>query len=154
MAYVYQKVKQILADRNVKFEEYKHEAVYTSEQAAEVRGLGSAKQGAKAMIFKTDVGKFVLVINPGDKKVDTKNIAKMENTKHLSLAKPEEVENIAGVPIGCVPPFGLKMNLKTYLNEELLKNRHVYFNPGSHTKTVRIRAKDLLCILQTSIRFA
>ena len=153
MSHVYQKIKQLLADRNIKFEECKHEAVYTSEQAARVRGLGSAKQGAKAMIFRTEIGKFILVINPGDKRIDTKNIAKMENTKHLSLARPKEVENIAGVPIGCVPPFGLKMKLKTYLSEELLNNRHIYFNPGSHTKTVKIKAEDLLRLLENPIRF-
>jgi len=154
MSYVYEKVKQLLADRNIRFEECEHEAVYTSEQAASVRGLDSAKQGAKAMIFKTKVGKFILVINPGDRKIDTKNIARIENTKHLSLAKPEEVETIAGVPIGCVPPFGLKTKLKTYLSEELLKNKYIYFNPGAHTKTIKIEAKDLLRLLENPIRFA
>lgn len=153
MPYTDKKIKQILTEKNIEFDEFEHEAVHTSEQAAEVRGLGSAKQGAKAMIFKTKTGKFILVINPGDKRIDTKNIAKMENTKHLSLARPKEVENIAGVPIGCVPPFGLKMKLKTYLSEELLNNRHIYFNPGSHTKTVKIKAEDLLRLLENPIRF-
>jgi len=153
MPYTDKKIKQILTEKNIEFDEFEHEAVHTSEQAAEVRGLGSAKQGAKAMIFKTKAGKFILVINPGDKKVDTKKIARMENTTHLSLARPEDVENVAGAPIGCVPPFGLKTKLKTYLNEELLKNRYVYFNPGSHTKTVKMRATDLLNILENPIRF-
>ena len=153
MPYTDKKIKQILTEKNIEFDEFEHEAVHTSEQAAEVRGLDSAKQGAKAMIFKTKTGKFILVINPGDKKVDTKKIARMENTTHLSLARPEDVENVAGVPIGCVPPFGLKTKLKTYLNEELLKNRYVYFNPGSHTKTVKMRATDLLNILENPIRF-
>jgi len=61
----------------------------------------------------------------------------MENTTHLSLARPEDV----------------KTKLKTYLNEELLKNRYVYFNPGSHTKTVKMRATDLLNVLENPIRF-
>ena len=154
MPYTYKKIKQILADRNIEFEEFEHEAAYTSEQAARVRGLGSAKQGAKAMIFKTEAGKFILVINPGDKKVDTKKIARMENAKHLSLATPEDVEKVAGVPIGCVPPFGLKIKLRTYLSEELLKSIYVYFNPGSHTKTVKMRATDLLSVLENPIRFS
>jgi Cys-tRNA(Pro) deacylase len=144
----------MLNNRNIEFEEYKHEAVYTSQQAAGVRGLDSAKQGVKAMIFQTNVDKFILVINPGDKKVDTKEIAGMEETKHLSLAKPEEVEKIAGVPIGCVPPFGLRTELKTYFHEELSKNKYLYFNPGSHTKTIKIRSKDLLRVLENPIRFS
>jgi Ala-tRNA(Pro) deacylase len=153
MPYVEKNIKRILAEKNIEFEEFQHEAVYTSEQAARVRGLNSAKAGIKSMIFKTETGKFILVLNPGDRKVDTKKIAKMEKAKHLSIAKPEEVEKVAGVPIGCVAPFGLKTKLKTYLNEELLKSEYLYFNPGLHTKTVEIRAADLLQVLENPIRF-
>ena len=153
MSHLTERTKHILADKNIEFEEFEHEAVYTSEQAARVRGLSSAKQGVKAMIFKTETGRFILVLNPGDKRVDTKEIAGLEYTKHLSMAKPEEVQNIAGVPIGCVPPFGLDTELKTYLNEELLENEYLYFNSGSHTETIKIKAVDLLKVLENPIRF-
>ncbi len=153
MPYIEKNIKRILAEKNIEFKEFQHEAVYTSEQAARVRGLKSAKAGIKSMIFKTETGKFILVLNPGDRKVDTKKIAQMEKAKHLSIAKPEEVEKVAGVPIGCVAPFGLKTKLKTYLNEELLKSEYLYFNPGLHTKTVEIRAADLLQVLENPIRF-
>lgn len=139
---------------NIEFEEFEHEAVYTAEQAARARGLESEKEGIKSIIFKTDKKKFILVLNPGDKRIDTKKIVQLENTKRLSLAKPEEVEKVAGVSIGSVAPFGLKINLKTYLNEELLKNKYLYFNPGSHTKTIKIKAKDLIKILLNPIKFS
>jgi len=154
MPYIDDKIRQILTERNIDFYEFEHEPVYTSEEAARARGLKSAKQGAKAMVFKTKAGKFILVVNPGDKKVNTRKIAIMENTAHLSLASPGEVEKVAGVPIGCVPPFGLKTRLKTYFNEELLENRFVYFNAGSHKKTVKMEAADLLDVLDGPIRFA
>ncbi len=153
MPYLTERIKHILADKHIEFEEFEHEAVYTSEQAARVRGLNSAKQGVKAMIFKTETGKFVLVLNPGDKRVNTKKIAELEHAKHLSMAKPEEIQRVAGVPIGCVPPFGLKTELITYLNEELLESEHLYFNPGSHTKTLKMKAVDLLKVLENPMRF-
>jgi len=153
MSYVEKRIKQILVEKNIEFEEFEHEAVYTSKQAATVRGLKSAKAGIKSMIFKTETGRFILVLNPGYRKVDTKKIAQMENAKHLSIANPEEVEKVTGVLIGCVAPFGLKTKLKTYLNEELLKSEYLYFNPGLHTKTVEIRAVDLLQVLENPIRF-
>lgn len=151
---VEEKIKQILTEKNIPFEEFEHEPVYTSEQAASVRGLKSAKEGIKAMLFETDAGEFILVLNPGDKKIDTKTIARMEKVKSLFLAAPEKVKKIAGVAVGCVAPFGLKTELKTYLSSELLKNEYLYFNPGSHTKTVKIRAKDLLKILKSPIEFS
>ena len=153
MSYLTERINHILADKNIEFEEFEHEAVYTSEQAARVRGLSSAKQGVKAMIFKTETDSFILVLNPGDKRVATKKIAALEQVKHLSMAKPEEVQRVAGVTIGSVPPFGLKTQLKTYLNEELLENEYLYFNPGSHTKTIKLKAVDLLKVLENPIRF-
>ena len=107
MSHLTERVKRILTNKNIEFEEFEHEAVYTSEQAAKVRGLHSAKQGVKAMIFKIEAGRFILVLNPGDKRVDTKKIAELEHAKHVSIAKPEEVQKVAGVTVGCVPPFGL-----------------------------------------------
>ncbi len=153
MSLVEKRIKQILIEKDIPFVEFEHEAVYTSEQAAAVRGLGSAKEGIKSMIFGTDMGKFILVLNPGDKKIDTKKIARLEKANRLFLATPEKVEKVAGIPIGCVAPFGLKTNLKTYLNEELFENEYLYFNPGSHTKTIKIKAADLLKVLDAPIRF-
>jgi len=153
MSLVEKKIKQILAEKNIPFEEFEHEAVFTSEQAAIVRGLGSAEEGIKSMVFKTNKGAFILVLNPGDQRIDSKKIARMEGVKNLNLASPEEVERIAGVSIGCVAPFGLKTTLRTYLNEELLERGSLYFNPGSHTRTIKIRASDLSRVLQDPIRF-
>jgi len=153
MSLVEKRIKQILIEKNIPFEEFEHEAVYTSEQAAAVRGLGSAKEGIKSTIFGTETGKFILVLNPGDKKIDTKTIARLERVNRLFLATPEKVERIAGIPIGCVAPFGLKTKLKTYLNEALFENEYLYFNPGSHTKTIRIKAGDLLKVLDDPIKF-
>jgi len=143
MSLVEKKIKQILAEKNIPFEEFEHEAVYTCEQAAAVRGLESAGQGIKCLIFGTETGKSILVLSPGDKKIDLKKIAKLEKVSRLFLASPEKVEKISGVPIGCVAPFGLKTKLKTYLSEELLENEFLYFNPGDHKKTIKIRASDL-----------
>jgi Ala-tRNA(Pro) deacylase len=153
MSLVEKKIKQVLTEKGIPFEEFEHEAVYTSEQAAHVRGLESAKEGIKSMIFKTNKGVFILVLNSGDKKIDSKKIARMEGVKNLNLAAPEEVERIAGVSIGCVAPFGLKTTLKTYLNEDLLDRGSLYFNPGDHKKTLKIRASDLLKILEDPVKF-
>jgi len=153
MSLVEKRIKEILSEKNIPFEEFEHEAVYTCEEAAAVRGLESAGQGIKCLIFGTEMGKFILVLNPGDKKIDTKKIAKLEKVSHLFLATPEKVERISGVPIGCVAPFGLKTTLKTYLNEELLENEFLYFNPGDHTKTIKIRAADLPKAIENPIRY-
>jgi len=153
MSFVEQKIKQILTDNQIEFEETEHEAVYTSHKAAQVIGLEAEEAGVKSLILKTKEGAFILVLNPGNKKVDTKKISQMENTKSIYFASPEEVIKVTGIPIGSIPPFGHKTKLKTYLNEELLDCEYLYFNPGSHTKTIKMPSKDLLRVLENPIRF-
>jgi Cys-tRNA(Pro) deacylase len=153
MSFVEQKIKQILTSNQIEFEETEHEAVYTSHKAAQVIGLEAEEAGVKSLILKTKEGSFILVLNPGNKKVDTKKISQMENTKSIYFASPEEVLKVTGIPIGSIPPFGHKTKLKTYLNEELLDCEYLYFNPGSHTKTIKMPSKDLLRVLENPIRF-
>lgn len=153
MSFVEQRIKNILTNSQIEFEETEHEAVYTSQKAAHVIGLESEEAGVKTLIFKTKKAEYILVLNPGNQKVDTKKIARMVGTKSLHFASPEDVIEITGVPIGCVPPFGHRTKLKTYLNEELLSCEYLYFNPGSHTKTIKINPKDLLKVLENPIKF-
>jgi Ala-tRNA(Pro) deacylase len=153
VSFVEQKIKQILTSNHIEFEETEHEAVYTSHKAAQVIGLETEEAGVKSLILKTKEGAFILVLNPGNKKVDTKKISQMEDTKSIYFASPEEVIKVTGIPIGSIPPFGHKTKLKTYLNEELLDCEYLYFNPGSHTKTIKMPSKDLLRVLENPIRF-
>jgi len=153
MSFVEKKIKQILNSNKVEFEETEHEAVYTSHKAAQVIGLEAEEAGVKSLILKTKEGAFILVLNPGNKKVDTKKIAELEGTKSIYFASPEEVIKVTGIPIGSIPPFGHKTKLKTYLNEELLDCEYLYFNPGSHTKTIKMPSKDLPIVLENPIRF-
>lgn len=153
MSFVEKQIRQILASRKIEFEEMEHEAVYTSQQAARAIGLQTAESGVKSLVLKTKEGEFILVLSPGNKKVDTKKIARMENTKSLFFARPEEVIKVTGIPVGSIPPFGHKTKLKTYLDEELLKQECLHFNPGSHNKTIALKAADLLKVLDNPIRF-
>jgi prolyl-tRNA editing enzyme YbaK/EbsC (Cys-tRNA(Pro) deacylase) len=52
-----------------------------------------------------------------------------------------------------VAPLGLKTKMKTYISEELLENEFLYFNPGDHTKTIKIKASDLMQVLEDPIKF-
>jgi len=153
VSFVEQKIKQILSGRRIEFEETEHEAVYTSHKAAQVIGLEAEEAGVKSLVFKTKEGGFILVLNPGNKKIDTKKISQMEGTKSIYFASAEEVLKVTGIPIGSIPPFGHKTKLRTYLNEELLASEYLYFNPGLHTRTIKMKSEDLLRVLESPIKF-
>ena len=59
----------MLDENKVEYKVIDHKPVFTSEDAAKIRG-SSLKLGAKALIMKADK-KSIMIVVPGDKKVDT-----------------------------------------------------------------------------------
>ena len=140
---VFDKIKKILDEKGIKYSTKHHESVYTSEQAAAVRG-DSLKQGAKAMIVKTDK-EFVLAVLSAEKKIDSKKLKKILHSKNTSFADVVKVKSLDLVP-GSVPPFGSVIGLKTYVDKSLLENEEISFNAGSLTDSIKMRLKDYLSV--------
>ena len=64
---VFERIEELLNARGVAFEVLRHEPVYTSEEAAEIRGTPLAS-GAKALVCKAD-GRFVMFVIPADRRL-------------------------------------------------------------------------------------
>jgi len=143
---VTQDVKRILDEAGVEYKLLEHEPVYTSQQAADVRGV-DVKTGVKALVVKTYEDKYLMILVRADKRADLERIARLEKTKKVRLVSAEEVKEQTGCEIGSVPPFGHKNFMKTYMDEDILKNNEVNFNIGEHTKSIRMKAKDLLKVI-------
>ena len=144
-----EKILSIFRENNVDYQLYEHEPVYTSQEAAKVRGV-ELKTGCKSMVLKTKGGKFVLVNVAADKKIDIKKLEKIVGDK-LSFASKEEVLQATNCEPGSVPPFGKLFGLPTFLDESVLENDFVNFNIGMLTKSVKISKQDLLKIMKPTI---
>jgi len=136
-------IKELLDSNGMTYEVAEHEPVYTSEQAAKVRGV-ELKTGVKALILKTEEGSFVMGLIAADRRIDLKKLAKIARTKKLRLASPQEVLMITGCEVGSVHPFGNLHRLPTYLDNSVLENDMVNFNAGLHTVSIEMKAKDLV----------
>ena len=154
---------ELLETERVEYKLYDHQPVYTSEQAAKVRGV-ELKTGVKAMVLKkfpigdgetleTKVslgGPFFLADLAADKRLDFKKLEKLlgSSVKKVEFAKKEEVIAVTGCEAGSVHPIGRLFGLDTYLDESVLENEFVNFNIGLLTKSVRIKKDDLARILE------
>lgn len=162
MSDVTRNVIRMLDDKGIEYKLLEHEPVYTSEQAARVRGV-SIRTGVKALVLKTKgrrstssehaggearSGEFILALVRADKRADLKSVAAAAGTKKVKLADPAEVLQITGCEIGSVPPFGHETPLKTYMDRDILDQDEVNFNIGSHTKSVRMKAEDLMKVIK------
>jgi Ala-tRNA(Pro) deacylase len=137
---VFARIEELLNARGVAFEVLRHEPVYTSEQAAAVRGT-SLSSGAKALVCKAD-DRFVMFVIPADRKLASREIRRARRWRKLRFADRDEVGELTGLEPGSIPPFGSLFGLPTLCDERLGENETINFNAGDHRVSVSMRYED------------
>jgi Ala-tRNA(Pro) deacylase len=143
---VLQRLKVHLAGRQVAYAESHHVPVYTSEEAAKVRGT-PLSSGAKALVCKADE-RFVMIVLPADRRLASKDVRKSLGIKSLRFATREEVEQLTGLAPGSIPPFGSLFGLETWCDERLGENDRINFNAGDHSVSISLRYSDYVAAEQ------
>ena len=143
------KIRDVLNKEKIEYEVLEHRPVFTSREAAEVRGT-ELKQGCKALICKTEEG-FIQAVVSGAKELDIEKLQKFTLFKKIELASAKEVRQATGCNIGSVPPFGNLFGLKVYFDKSVAENDIVAFNAGTHTKSIKMKAKDLVKVVNPVI---
>lgn len=137
--------------KNADVETLKHEETKSSEESAKVRQkLGwincSSKLGLKSMLLNLGKGRgYVLAVLEGDKKIDLKKLRRILENGKIKFASEGDVNEVTGgCEIGGVPPFGSLFNgeVKTLVDEGVLKNEFCYFNAADKTVSVKMRVKE------------
>lgn len=115
----------------------------TVETAAEAVGA-STDQIVKSILFLV-AGKPVLGIGCGLALIDQRAVGKYfgVSRKRVKLADAETVVEVAGYPVGTVPPFGHRQPITTLLDEKVLALDVVYAGGGAHNALVRLPAADI-----------
>jgi Ala-tRNA(Pro) deacylase len=146
---VFDRVSQFLGGKSIAFEVLRHAPVFTSEEAARVRGtpLGS---GAKALVCKAD-DRFVMIVLPADRKLASKAVRKEEGVKSLRFASREEVEQLTGLAPGSIPPFGSLFGLATWCDARLSDHPRINFNAGDHAISISMTYADYLVAEQPKL---
>jgi Ala-tRNA(Pro) deacylase len=141
---VFDRLHEWLRQSDVPFTVLRHEPVYTSEEAAAIRGTPLAS-GAKALVMKAGEG-FVMLVLPADRKLDSRKARAALGVKSLRFGTPEEVEQLTGLQPGSIPPFGSLFGLRTCCDPDLAANASINFNAGDHSISVHMRYADYLAL--------
>lgn len=102
---------------------------------------------AKTLAFKVK-DENILIVTRGDYKIDNKKYKQYFNVK-AKMLEHDEVAEITGHPVGGVCPFGLKNDLKIYLDISIKGYENVYPAAGSQTTALKI-APDAIAELTHS----
>jgi len=137
---VFERLEHLLRDHGISFQVTRHEPVFTSEEAARVRGTPLAS-GAKALICKGE-DTFVLFVLPADRKLDSHAVRRAKGWRKLRFATKEEVMEMTGLLPGSIPPFGSLFGLPTLCDERLGENEVINFNAGDHAVSMSMKYAD------------
>ena len=141
---IFDRITELLDSKGVTYGVSRHAPVFTSEEAARVRGAPLAS-GAKALICKA-AGEFVMFVIPGDRRLDSKLVRKAFNLRSLRFATREEVEQLTTLAPGSIPPFGSLFGFATYCDEQLAVQPKINFNAGDHAISVTMSFADYAAV--------
>ncbi|MCI8570684.1 MAG: YbaK/EbsC family protein [Lachnospiraceae bacterium] len=96
---------------------------------------------AKTLSFLVE-GKAVLIVAPGDVKIDNGKYKKCFGTKAKMLS-PEQVTELVGHNVGGVCPFAVKEGVKVYLDESLKRFETVFPACGSSNSAIELTIPEL-----------
>lgn len=139
---VFSRICQLLDGAGLPYEVLRHAPVFTSEEAAAVRGTPLAS-GAKALICKVD-DRFVMIVLPADRKLASKAARKTLGGKSIRFATKDEVLERTGLAPGSIPPFGSLFGLPTWCDQALADQPRINFNAGDHAISISLALETYL----------
>lgn len=132
----FDRLRDALTAAGVPFKHTHHAPVYTSAEAAAIRGV-PLHSGAKALIVKVG-DEFLMTVLPADLSLDSAALRNLMGTKRMRFATKEEVLAMTGLTPGSIPPFGSLFNLPTICDDRLAENETINFNAGSHSDSFQL----------------
>ncbi len=144
MPSLFERLEAWLTDRQAAFSVSRHEPVYTSEEAARVRGT-ALSSGAKALIVKAGE-RFCMLVLPADRRLDSKKLRAALGVKGSRFATKGEVAQLTGLEPGSIPPFGTFFGLETHCDSALSQNESINFNAADHGISIQMKYADYLAV--------
>ena len=141
-----QRVTAALKELNISVEikELPHSTKTAIEAAAAVDC--QVGQIVKSLIFQTiNNRKPILVLTSGSNHVDEIHVGELIG-EEIKFASARFVREQTGFAIGGVSPFGLKNEIPTYIDEDLLGYKVIWAAAGSHNAVFSIAPQELTSI--------
>lgn len=120
----------------------KQETIHTAD-ASHATGI-ELHRITKNLVAVTDTGEHVILIVPGDRRVNLKEAARVLGAKNLKLMPFDQSEEVSGYPPGGTPSLGFKTNVRVVVDKELEGVETFYCGGGSRDRLLEIRFADVV----------
>jgi prolyl-tRNA editing enzyme YbaK/EbsC (Cys-tRNA(Pro) deacylase) len=123
----------------------------TVETAAQAVGA-QVEQIVKSILFLIN-DQAALAITCGTAYVDRRVIGELYGVgkKRVKLASKEEVLDLSGYEVGCMPPFGHCQPIRSLLDRGVLELNEVFAGGGADNALMRISPQEILRVSKAEV---
>jgi Cys-tRNA(Pro) deacylase len=141
----------VLALRSAKVELTPH--FYTYEErggtAVSSRELGIDEHHVvKTLVMENENAEAFIVLMHGDRKVSTKELARVTGAKRVAPCASEAAQRHSGYRVGGTSPFGTRKRLPVYMQKSILGLPRIYINGGSRGFLVGMAPQAIVELLR------
>lgn len=130
----------------------KQETVHTSD-ASRAAGI-PLHMITKNLVSTTSEGEYLLLIVPGDRRVNLKRAAQLMGTSNVKLVPFNQAHEISGYDPGGTPSVGLDKEVKTIMDVEVAEMETFYCGGGRRDRLLQLKTCEVVkhtCALVASI---
>jgi Cys-tRNA(Pro) deacylase len=114
----------------------------TAEAAALAVGC-KLEQIVKSLVFVCD-GRPLVVLVPGNRRADSRKVARAAGCRRAKIAGPDEVRTVTGFAPGAVAPFPLPKVERVLVDRQVLVHDRVWIGAGSPKHMATLAPADLV----------
>ena len=142
------RVYDMLDSLGVSYQRVDHEAAMTMEACGEIDKVLDATTCKNLLLCNRQKTDFYLLLMPGDKVFQTKELSAQLGVSRLSFASPEAMEEYLDITPGSLSIMGLMndrdFHVKLVIDEPVLKGEYIGFHPCINTSSLRLKTNDLV----------
>ena len=145
-------ILEVLKELDIEYEIQEHKAVYTVDDLQDVF-LEMEGIGCKNLFLKDAKKNLFLYTLPDNKRADLKTLPEKINSKRLSFANENDLQEYLGLTPGSVTPLGMlndkEMKVKLFIDKEFIESSgKIGVHPNDNTATVWLKIEDLINIIK------
>ena len=141
------RVYDFLDSLGVSYQRVDHEAAMTMEACAEIDKVLNAVTCKNLLLCNRQQTIFYLLLMPGDKVFQTKELSAQLGVSRLSFASPEAMEKYLDITPGSLSVLGLindtDQNVRLIIDAPVLEGEYIGFHPCINTSSLRLKLSDL-----------
>ncbi|APV49557.1 aminoacyl-tRNA deacylase [Betaproteobacteria bacterium GR16-43] len=141
-----------LAKEGVAYTEHFYEYVEHGGTTVSSSALGVPEhEVVKTLVMETDKGDPLVVLMHGDRKVSTKELARVAGVKRIFPCKPEVAQRHSGYLVGGTSPFGTRKAMPVYLERSVLDLPRIYINGGRRGYLLGMASAEIVRTLSPTL---